>query len=71
MGFSVANLEILAESSLRFSGGKMRSMKAEPRSRAPVRVPWREPVRPETASAMMERGKKRREGFLAPLEGCN
>lgn len=67
IGFSVANLESLAESSLRFSGGKMRSMKAEPRSRAPVRVPWMEPVRPETASAMIERGKKRREVFYLPL----
>ena len=53
MGFSVANLEILAASSLRFSGGNMLSNQAEPLFRTPVAVPWRAPVMPLMASAMV------------------
>lgn len=52
MGFSVANLEILASSSLRFSGGKMLSSQAEPLFSMPPTVPWRAPVAPLSNSAM-------------------
>lgn len=51
-GFSVANLDILAISSLRFSGGKMLSSQAEPLLSMPPTVPWRAPVAPLITSAM-------------------
>ena len=55
LGFSAANLEIHARILFRVSGGMMLSMKDWPRLARPVTVPWREPVRPDTASAMMGR----------------
>ena len=53
IGLSFANLAIFAKSSLRFSGGKMLSMKAWTLFPTPLKVPWRVPVRPLTASAML------------------
>ncbi len=52
-GFSVANLDILAISSLRFSGGKILSSQAEPLLSMPPTVPWRAPVAPLITSAMV------------------
>lgn len=52
-GFSVANLDILAINSLRFSGGKMLSSQAEPLLSMPPTVPWRAPVAPLITSAMV------------------
>ena len=52
MGFSFANLEILATSSFRFSGGKMLSIHAEPWFNMPLTEPWRPPAMPLIASAM-------------------
>ena len=54
MGLSFANLAIFAKSSLRFSGGKMLSMKAWTLFPTPLNVPWRVPVRPLTASAILD-----------------
>ena len=53
IGFSVANFDILAISSLRFSGGNMLSSHDDPLLRTPVAVPWRAPVIPLTAAAMI------------------
>ena len=49
----MANWESLAHSSLRVSGGKMRSRKDWPVLMALVMVPWRAPVMPLTSSAMV------------------
>lgn len=53
IGLSFANFAIFAKSSLRFSGGKMLSMKAWTLFPTPLNVPWRVPVRPLIASAML------------------
>ena len=55
MGFSVANLDILAMSSFRFSGGKMLSSHSVPLLSIPPTVPCRAPVAPLSASAMLLR----------------
>ena len=54
IGLSLANLAIFAKSSLRFSGGKMLSMKACTLFPTPLNVPWRVPVKPLTASAILD-----------------
>ena len=53
IGLSFANFAIFAKSSLRFSGGKMLSMKAWTLFPTPLNVPWRVPVRPLTTSAIL------------------
>ena len=53
IGLSFANFAIFAKSSLRFSGGKMLSMKAWTLFPTPLNVPWRVPVRPVIASAIV------------------
>lgn len=53
IGFSVANFDIFAMSSFRFSGGNMLSSQAEPLLSIPPTVPWRAPVAPLIASAML------------------
>ena len=53
MGFSVANLDILAMSSFRFSGGNMLSNHADPWFSMPPTEPWRPPAMPLIASAMV------------------
>lgn len=52
MGFSVANLDIFAISSSRFSGGNILSSHVDPLSRRPVRLPCSPPAMPDTISAM-------------------
>lgn len=54
MGFSVANFDIFAMSSFRFSGGNTLSIQAEPWFTTPLRVPWRAPVAPLIISAMLK-----------------
>lgn len=52
IGFSVANFDIFAMSSFRFSGGNMLSTHACPWLSMPPTVPWRAPVAPLIISAM-------------------
>ena len=52
-GFSVANLEILAMSSLRLSGGMILSSHSEPLLSMPLRLPCSPPATLETSSAMV------------------
>lgn len=62
IGFSVANLEILAMSSFRLSGGMILSSHSVPLLSMPVRLPCSPPATPEIISAMfatLKRDKRR------------
>ena len=59
IGFSVANLDNMADSLALFSGGKKRSRMFWPLLRTLPTVPWRAPVMLPTSSAMMKGRRKK------------